>query len=73
MLNPNFDPYNTLMEISNNLNTLIQAHNALAHKVEEQAHTIDLLVQGLTNANKANEIVMNDMMTLMNQRIKELK
>lgn len=55
MLNNEFDPYQALMNLDQNVQQLIKAHNALAHKVEEQDEIINVLIKGLNAANKANQ------------------
>lgn len=60
VLNNDFDPYQALINLDANVKNLIKAHNGLAKKVEEQQHMINILVDGLTAANKANEhLLMN--------------
>lgn len=69
MLNSDFDPYQALVNLDANMKNLIQAHNALAKKVEEQGHVIDILTEGLTASNKANEIMMKDVLNNLTQRL----
>jgi len=76
----NFDPYDALQILNNNvknldhnLATLIAAHNSLARRVEEQGETIDVLTKGLNQANQANQILMSDMLSSMTEKIKDLK
>lgn len=69
MLNSDFDPYQALVNLDTNMKNLIQAHNALAKKVEEQGHVIDILTEGLTASNKANEIMMKDVLNNLTQRL----
>jgi hypothetical protein len=52
---------------------LITAHNLLAKRVEEQGHTIDILIQGLNNSNKANEHLMREMLTNITDKTKEMR
>ena len=73
VLNPTFDPYEALVNLDANVQALITAHNGLAKKVEEQGHVIDILTEGLTAANKANEILMKDMLGTITDKIKEVK
>lgn len=73
MLNPTFDPYEALVNLDANMQALIAAHNGLAKKVEEQGHVIDILTEGLTASNKANEILMKDMLGTITDKIKEVK
>ena len=61
MFNPDFDPLAALQNMNNNLQNLIVAHNLLAKRVEEQGHVIDVLVEGLSRSNSANEILMREM------------
>lgn len=55
MLDPEFDPLQALQNLDANMRNLIAAHNALAHRVEEQQEVIDVLIKGLNAANKANQ------------------
>ncbi len=73
MLNPTFDPYEALVNLDSNVQALITAHNGLAKKVEEQGHVIDILTEGLSAANKANEIMMKDMLSNISEQLKEVK
>jgi hypothetical protein len=73
MLNPTFDPYEALVNLDANMQALIAAHNGLAKKVEEQGHVIDILTEGLTASNKANEIMMKDMLSNITEQLKEVK
>jgi hypothetical protein len=73
MLDSRFDPYQALVNLDANVQALITAHNGLAKKVEEQGHVIDILTEGLSAANKANEIMMKDMLSNITDKIKEVK
>lgn len=73
MLDSTFDPYQALVNLDSNVQALIAAHNGLAKKVEEQGHVIDILTEGLTAANKANEIMMKDMLGTITDKLKEVK
>jgi hypothetical protein len=55
MFDNEFDPYQSMINMDNNIKNLIQAHNLLARKVEEQGEVIDVLIKGLNAANKANQ------------------
>ena len=55
MFDNNFDPFEAMINMDNNIKNLIQAHNLLARKVEEQGEVIDVLIKGLNAANKANQ------------------
>ena len=68
MLNKDFDPYNALIQLDKNvvildqnLFNIINRHNELAKKVEEQGKVIDVLIAGLNNANKANEALLAEL------------
>jgi hypothetical protein len=54
MFDNQFDPYQALINLDNNVKNIIQAHNGLARRVEEQQEVIDVLIKGLDAANKAN-------------------
>jgi len=73
MFDNNFDPYQSMINMDNNIHNLIKAHNLLAQRVEEQGHTIDILIESLNKSNKANEILMREMATNINSKIKEMK
>jgi hypothetical protein len=69
----NFDPYQAMINMDKNIQTLIAAHNTLAKRVEEQGQVIDVLIQGLNNSNKANEHLMREMLTNINEKTKEMR
>ncbi|CAB5223775.1 hypothetical protein UFOVP389_12 [uncultured Caudovirales phage] len=80
MFDPNFSPYDALQILNNNVNQLdnnlaklIAAHNSLAKRVEEQGQVIDALTMGLNNANKANQILMSDMISTMTDKLKDIR
>lgn len=73
MFDNNFDPYQSLVNLDTNVQQLIRAHNLLAKRVEEQGHTIDLLIEGLTRSNKANEILMAEMSSTILDKLKETR
>ena len=73
MLNTDFDPYQALVNLDKNVQTLIAAHNSLAKRVEEQGHTIDILIEGLNNSNRANEHLMREMLTNITEKTKEMR
>jgi hypothetical protein len=54
MFDNEFDPYQSMINMDNNIKNLIAAHNLLARRVEEQQEVIDVLIKGLNAANKAN-------------------
>ena len=64
-----WDPYQALIDIDRNVKQVIKAHNALAQRVEEQGHVIDVLTQGLDSANKANELLMKDLLNNITERL----
>lgn len=70
---PEWDPYDAIIQLDLRMKQLVAAHNSLAKKCEEQGHVIDLLTEGLTAANKANEIMMRDMLTNITDKLKEVK
>lgn len=55
MLNNEFDPYQALINMDENIKQLIRAHNDLAAKVLAQEEVIEVLIKGLNAANKANQ------------------
>lgn len=58
MLDNEFDPFDALIKIDQNMQNVIRAHNALAHEVERMSQIIDTLQRGLDAANKANELLL---------------
>jgi hypothetical protein len=72
-LMPDWDPYDALIQLDARLKHLVAAHNNLAKKVEEQGHVIDILTEGLTASNKANEILMKEMLSNITDKLKEVK
>ena len=72
MIDTNFDPYQALLNLDKNVQTLIQAHNALAKRVEEQGHVIDILTEGLTRSNSANEILMREMAHSIKSKLQDI-
>jgi DNA-binding ferritin-like protein len=80
MFENTFDPYDALQMLNanvqgldKNLANLIKAHNSLAKLVEEQGEVISVLTQGLNNANKANQILMSDMISSITEKIKDTR
>lgn len=80
LFDPNFSPYDALQILNNkttqldhNLANLIKAHNSMAKLVEDQGHAIDALTMGLNNANKANQILMSDMISTMTEKLKDIR
>jgi hypothetical protein len=55
MFDNKFDPYQSMIDMDNNIKNLIMAHNLLANRVQEQQAVIDVLIKGLDAANKANQ------------------
>ena len=55
MFDNKFDPYQSMIDMDNNIKNLIMAHNLLANRVQEQQEVIDVLIKGLDAANKANQ------------------
>lgn len=72
MIDTNFDPYQALVNLDKNVQTLIAAHNALAKRVEEQGHIIDVLVEGLNNSNKANEHLLREMAHSIKSKLQDI-
>lgn len=72
LFNNDFDPLKTLDELARNQEVLYgndkqmaAAINQLQRRVELQQQTIDLLLKGLDQANKANEVLMRDALDRM--------
>lgn len=72
MLNTDFNPYDALINLDGNVKNLIIAHNQLARRVEEQGQVIDVLVEGLSKSNRANEILMREMAESVKSKLKEV-
>ena len=72
-LMPDWDPYDAILQLDHRLKQLTAAHNNLAKRCEEQGHVIDMLTEGLTASNKANEILMKEMLTNITDKLKEVK
>ena len=73
MFENTFDPYQALINTDRNLQAVIAAHNLLAKRVEEQGQVIDTLIQGLSNSNKANEMLMREMAQNIQLKLQEVK
>ena len=73
MFDNNFDPYQAMINMDKNIQALIAAHNLLAKRVEEQGQVIDTLIEGLNNSNRANEHLMREMLTNINEKTKEMR
>jgi hypothetical protein len=73
LFDTNFDPYQALINTDRNLQAVIAAHNLLAKRVEEQGQVIDTLIQGLSNSNKANEMLMREMAESIKNKLQEVK
>ena len=73
MLDPDFDPYQSLINMDRNIQNLIQAHNLLARRVEEQQQVIDVLIKGLEASNQANEHLLQNMVTDITNKLQEVK
>jgi hypothetical protein len=65
---PTFDPMKALEELhanqlilQQNQGVLQQEHNRLGSKVKELEAVVDVLIKGLDAANKANEVMMSEM------------
>ena len=72
MFDTNFDPYQALINTDRNLQAVIAAHNLLAKRVEEQGQVIDVLVEGLSRSNSANEILMREMAESIQSKLQDI-
>ncbi len=77
MLDPDFDPLKIMQELNanqvslnNNYLKMVQAHNNLALKVEQQQLEIDRLVLNLDSANKANELLLKGLVNDIQNQLK---
>ena len=59
MLDNEFDPYQSMLNMDRNIQNIIASHNLLVARVEQQQEVIDVLVRGLDAANKANEQLLS--------------
>lgn len=73
MFDKDFNPYDAMVNLDRNVHNLITAHNLLAKTVEEQGHVIDILTEGLKKSNRANELLMREMMSNITQKLNEVK
>jgi hypothetical protein len=73
MFDREFDPYDAMINLDINVKNLITAHNLLAKTVEEQGRVIDILTEGLQKSNRANELLMREMMSNITQKLNEVK
>jgi len=78
MFNPSFDPLEALEKLNENQIILNQnQHNhakAIQHlleRVNEQQQVIDTLVKGLDASNKANELMLQSLVSDINKSLKE--
>jgi hypothetical protein len=56
--------------LNNNYLKMVQAHNNLALKVEQQQLEIDRLMLNLDNANKANELLLKGLVNDIQSQLK---
>jgi hypothetical protein len=77
VLDPDFDPLKIMQELNanqvalnNNYLKMVQAHNQLALKVEQQQLEIDRLVMNLDSANKANELLLRGLVNDIHTQLK---
>ena len=77
MLDPDFDPLKIMQELNsnqvalnNNYLKMVQAHNNLALKVEQQQLEIDRLIMSLNSANSANEILLKGLAADIQNQLK---
>ena len=77
MLDPDFDPLKIMQELNsnqvalnNNYLKMVQAHNNLALKVEQQQLAIDRLIMSLNSANSANEILLKGLAADIQNQLK---
>lgn len=73
MLSNDFDPYQALINLDKNMQNLVLAHNALAQRVEEQGQVIDVLIKGLEASNRANEHLIQNMVSDITNKLAEVK
>jgi hypothetical protein len=62
-----------MINLDINVKNLITAHNLLAKTVEEQGRVLDILTEGLQKSNRANELLMREMMSNITQKLNEVK
>jgi predicted RNA-binding Zn ribbon-like protein len=76
----NFDPFQALLDLDRacqaldrNHKQMVAAHNHLANTVKEQGEVIDVLIKGLDASNKANEMLLKDMLANITETFKGVK
>jgi hypothetical protein len=80
MLDSNFDPLKMMYDLKEaiqrldkNIQQVILAHQALAHRVNDQQQVLDVLISGLEASNKANEHLLKEMMSNITNKLNEVK
>jgi hypothetical protein len=73
MFDPNFDPYQAMVNMDRNLQNVIAAHNLLAQRVEVQSKIIDTLIEAVKTSNNSNEIMLNELRSGVIDKLKEMK
>jgi hypothetical protein len=73
MFDPNFDPYQAMVNMDRNLQNVIAAHNLLAQRVEVQSKIIDTLIEADKTSNNSNEIMLNELRSGVFDKLKEIK
>ena len=73
MFDPNFDPYQAMVNMDRNLQNVIAAHNLLAQRVEVQSKIIDTLIEAVKTSNNSNEIMLNELRSGVFDKLKEIK
>lgn len=78
MFDRDFDPLALLDQVGRNQNVLNDNQEKLSiaiaqltSRINEQQHTIDVLVNGLDAANKANEIILQGLLDDIHRQFKD--
>lgn len=73
MLDSNFDPYQAMVNMDQNLQNVITAHNMLAKRVQEHEETISVLIKGMELANATSQRLMTEMADIMIKELEKVK
>ena len=67
MLNPDFDPYNIMLDLSNNQVRITDFQRELAHRLNEQQAIIDELTAAVASQNQTNELLARQLLELFKE------
>jgi predicted nuclease with TOPRIM domain len=72
VFNNDFDPYDALMNVSDRLSMLQEAHNRMAHAYEKSQHELVLAKSNIRNLQKSHAHLNEMMFDLLNE-VKSMK